>query len=213
MVIMTHPSAPHRVGGLAADRLEPRALRTRTLILDAIRAAATDTPLDDLTVAEVCRRAGVHRVTFYGHWADVRAATADAFAEVIDRLATVENWDVAATTSPADLADRYERALREQLIEIRDRRPVYRALIRSSGFTERLLEVLENRAQLAVDALVRLGADVRGAETGIAAAHLAGGVVAASARWAESDSVDADTAVAEFSAQLPAWWPRRNTGA
>jgi AcrR family transcriptional regulator len=205
---MATPSLPVRGGSAAAGRSEPRALRSRTLILEAVRASVVDTPLDQLSVTEICRRAGVHRVTFYGHWPDVRAATTDAFAEALDGITAVDDGLVAAATSPADLTGRYERALLNQIVEIRDHRQVYRTLAESSVFSARLRDLLLFRADLAVQSLVRVGATVPGAASGMAAAHLAGGVAAASAWWAQSDSDDVQTAHAEFIAQLPGWWPR-----
>lgn len=183
-------------------------MRTREKVLGAVRAALTEVPLDELTVAEICRRAGIHRVTFYGHWSDVRAAADDAFAEELDRLAAVDASFVPAVKDPAELAHRYERQLVAQLVEIRDQRAAWRALLESPSFARRLLERLSDRAQLAVDAFVGLGVAVPGAANGIAATHLAGGIVAASARWAQGDSDDVEAAAADFVDQVPAWWPR-----
>lgn len=201
-------TSPPRTGSAAADRLEPRALRTRALVFDAVRASLDERSLDALTVAELCRRAGVHRVTFYRHWPDVRAAAVDAFTDEIDRLAAIDPSIVAAAPDAAALAGHFEEALVAQLIEIRDHRGAYRTLLESPGFSRVLLDRLAARAAVAVQALVRLGAEVPGAASGIAAAHLAGGVVAASARWAGSDARDVEIAANEFLAQLPGWWPR-----
>ncbi|WP_404311398.1 TetR/AcrR family transcriptional regulator [Agrococcus terreus] len=196
-----------RSGSAAADRQEPRAMRTREKVLGAVRAALTEVPLDELTVAEICRRAGIHRVTFYGHWSDVRAAADDAFAEELDRLAAVDEAFVAAATDPVALASRYEQQLAEQLRGIHEQRAAWSALLESPSFARRVLERLEARVQLAVDAFVALGVPVPGAANGIAAAHLAGGVVAASARWARGGDDDVEAAAAAIVAQVPAWWP------
>lgn len=201
------PTERERAGSAAADRLEPRALRTRTLILQAVRDALTEVPIDDLTVSELSRRAGVHRVTFYGHWPDVQAAASDAFAEVIDRLATIDERDVAIATRPGELASHYQRALVAQLVEIRDHRDVYRTLAASPAFARRLIETLGGRAELAVTSLVRLGVRVPGVESGLATAYIAGGIVAASLEWARTDDDDVEAAAQEINAQLPGWWP------
>jgi AcrR family transcriptional regulator len=208
MVDMTDLAGAARGGSLAAGRAEPRALRSRTLILAAVREAVVDTPVDQLTVTGICRRAGVHRVTFYGHWPDVRAAASDAFAEAMDGMAAVGEGDVATASTPVELAGRYERALLDQLEEIRLHRQVYRTLAESSVFSARLLGLLHSRAELAVRSLMRAGVPVPGADSGIAAAHLAGGVAAASVLWANADSDDVQSALADFVAQLPGWWPR-----
>lgn len=208
MVDMTDLAGAARGGSLAAGRSEPRALRSRTLILAAVREAVVETPVDRLTVTGICRRAGVHRVTFYGHWPDVRAAVTDAFAEAMDGMAAVGEGDVLTAASPVELAGRYERALLSQLEEIRDHREVYRMLAESSVFSARLLGLLQSRAELAVRSLERAGVPVPGADSGIAAAHLAGGVAAASVLWASADSDDVQSALSDFVAQLPGWWPR-----
>ena len=205
---MTDLAGAARGGSLAAGRAEPRALRSRTLILAAVREAVVDTPVDQLTVTGICRRAGVHRVTFYGHWPDVQAAASEAFAEVIDRLAAVDESDVADAATPVDLAVYYERALVAQLTEIRDHRAVYRSLAASPAFARRLLESLADRAGLAVRALAALGVVVPGNDVGLATAHIAGGVVSASLYWASTDDEDVETAARIIYAQLPAWWPR-----
>ena len=57
--------------------------------------------LRGLGVAEVCRRADVHRVTFYGHWISLDAAVADAFAdagEEVVHLGAIEPGEGAAHT-------------------------------------------------------------------------------------------------------------------
>ncbi|CAN5364784.1 hypothetical protein BH09ACT1_BH09ACT1_03100 [soil metagenome] len=202
------PAGLPRAGSAAADRREPRAVRTRTLILQAVRDALAEASIDDLNVSELSRRAGVHRVTFYGHWPDVRSAAADAFADVIDRILTIGEADLAAAVTADDLAPLYERALIAQLVEIRDHRATYRSLFSWSDFSQRLFDSLAERAELAVSALVRLGVAVPGAGSGIAAAHIAGGLVAASARWASSDDADADVTAQEIVGQMPYWWPR-----
>jgi AcrR family transcriptional regulator len=202
------PAGSPRAGSVAADRREPRAVRTRTLILQAVRDALAEASIDDLNVSELSRRAGVHRVTFYGHWPDVRSAASDAFADVMDRILTIGEADVAAAASANDLAPLYEGALLAQLVEIRDHRATYRSLFGWSVFSQRLYDSLAERADLAVDALVRLGIDVPGVDSGIAAAHIAGGLVAASARWANSDDADAEAMAQQILGQMPYWWPR-----
>ena len=176
--------------------------------MQALRDAVAEVPLDDLTVSELCRRAGVHRVTFYGHWPDVQAAASEAFAEVIDRLAAVDESDVAEASTPVELAVYYERALGAQLTEIREHRDVYRSLAASPAFARRLLEALADRAGLAVRALVGLGVVVPNGDVGLATAHIAGGVVSSTLYWASTDDDDVEMAARTIYAQLPAWWPR-----
>lgn len=202
-------SSQPRAGRAAAERAEPRAVRTRTRILAAIRAAVAEKGIDGLTVSDICRRAEIHRVTFYGHWSAMSDALVDAFAERVDALAAVSDDAIAAARTPAQLADVYREALVAQLAELARERDVYRALLRGSGphsFAGVLRDALQRRAQLAVDALRAAGVDVPGAD-GTAAAYLAAGVTGAFTRFADSED-DPRGAAAEIGAQLPLWWPR-----
>ncbi|UCM86654.1 TetR/AcrR family transcriptional regulator [Streptomyces marincola] len=204
-------SSARRGSAEAADRAEPRAVRTRERLTNAFRDALPETSLDQLSVAEICRRAGVHRVTFYGHWPDIRSLAAEVFAQSVDRLARVPQDVISAAAGPADLAAAYERALRGQLREILDQRAAYRALFTSdtdAGFRRRLEAAQRERALAAIRELTRLGVAVPGAAAGYPAGYIAGGVVTAFETWALGDATDVEAAATDIAAQLPHWWPR-----
>ncbi|WP_103529002.1 MULTISPECIES: TetR/AcrR family transcriptional regulator [unclassified Streptomyces] len=207
------PDAPaaRRGSAQAADRAEPRAVRTRERLQRALLDSLAEQPLETLTVAQLCRRAGVHRVTFYGHWPDIRTLAAQVFAESVDRLARVPHEVITTATGSTELAAAYEHALRDQLREILDQRAVYRTLFSSdvdAGFHRRLVAAQRERAQAAIEELTRLGVAAPGADTGYAAAYLAGGTVAGFEAWALSEDTDIEATATALTAQLPHWWPR-----
>ncbi|WP_406729064.1 TetR/AcrR family transcriptional regulator [Streptomyces sp. GD-15H] len=175
------------------------------------RTPIPDTPLEELSVAQLCRRAGVHRVTFYGHWPDIRTLAADVFAQAVDRLAGVPEEATATAATPADLAAAYMIALRHQLRELLCRRATYRALFASdadAGFHRHLTEAMRERAEAAISHLARLGVDVPARSSGYPAAVIAGGVVTAFEVWVIGEETDVDAAATGIAAQLPGWWPR-----
>jgi AcrR family transcriptional regulator len=181
---------------------------TREQLLDAVRAAAFDGLLDDLTASEVARRAGVHRVTFYRHWPDVQKAVIDAFAQEVDRLATVEEAPVEAARTTSELASVYDTALLHSLEEVLAHRSVYRTLFAWPAFAQRMREMLRSRAALMIAAVERTGTPVPGAASGMAAEFVAGASVGVHAAWAASDATDARAAATDVIALMPAWWPR-----
>lgn len=206
-VVMMHDAADsHPSGRAAADRSEPRAARTREAVLSVLHDhLAQGGP--DLSVAELCRRAGIHRVTFYGHWSDIASATADAFAESVDRLAAVPDDVLDAVSSATELASAYRSALAHQLAEILHHRDTYCRLFTDAAFERRLIASLDHRAAAAIVELRRLGVKVPG-HVDTAAAFIAGGVIAAFRVWAMSDGADIEDAADEVYAHLPPWWPR-----
>jgi AcrR family transcriptional regulator len=202
----SHPSST-RAGRDAADRLEPRAVRSRKRLLGAVREALELGPIDGLSVADICRRAGVNRATFYGHWPDARAAAIEALTEVVEAIATVDAAAITATSDLSALARLYETALAGQLARTAQDRALYRQLVDNPLFEQGLRSMLEHRAALAVEAMATAGAPVRGEAT-TAAAYLAGGVAAATLQWIRSDRTDIDAFARSMIDQLPGWWPR-----
>jgi AcrR family transcriptional regulator len=186
---------------------------TRERLLVAVREAAFEGPLDDLTPAEVARRAGAHRVTFYRFWPDIRSATIEAFTAEIDRLVTVRDEDIAGVSETAELARIYDVTLQRSLAEVRDHRPVYRALFAWPAFQTHAQKILRERAQLMITAMRAAGREVRGAESGTAAEFVAGASVAIYAAWAADDDLDVPTRARDIIDQMPAWWPRARASA
>jgi len=177
----------------------------RSAILDALEAAED---LGGLSVAEVCRRARVHRVTFYGHWASLDDAVAETFAELVDDLAAVSAHELTTAVSPQDLARTYHKALELQVAELIRRREIYRGLFLASPvFTAILDGSMRRRAEAAISTLERVGLKVPGASDGTAAAALAGGVTASFSIVVGSEGEDVADAAEQISAQLPRWWP------
>lgn len=62
---------------------DPRIATTRAAIRRALFQIAADLPFTEITVAYVCREAGVARKTFYAHYADVAAVADEAMCEAL----------------------------------------------------------------------------------------------------------------------------------
>lgn len=207
---MSAPAAAPRASRLAAASGEPRALRSRRLLVDALLALLAERPLEEVTVAELCRRAGVNRATFYGHWADQRALASEAFTELVDRLAEVPHEELGSLDDP-HAAQRYHDSLRGQLRYVAEHRTTFRALFGSAadaGFRRSLTTALERRADLAVRLWVDRG--VAPADTpDELGSYVAGGLVAVLGRWAASEDEDVDATARRVEQLLPTWWPRQ----
>ena len=183
---------------------------TRQRLLDAIRAAAVETPLGALTPAGIARRAETHRVTFYRFWPDMQAAIIEAFAAEVDRLVTAQDESVAGVTDVAALAEVYDGIMESSLAEVLARRQIYSTLFEWPAFRTHVHEVLRQRAQTMVDTLGAAGVRVAGAESGTAAVFVAGASLSVFAAWAADDRQDVSARAREIVDQMPAWWPRAN---
>ena len=77
----------------STDDLDPRVVRTREAVLDAVRDLVRSAGLEAVTHQQVAETAGVGRATVYRHWPDRTKLLADALAETAPRTPT-EGGDV-----------------------------------------------------------------------------------------------------------------------
>lgn len=66
-----------------ARSLDPRIVTTRAAIHRALLQIIADVPFPEVTVAFLCREAGIARKTFYAHYPDVEAAAGEAVRDAV----------------------------------------------------------------------------------------------------------------------------------
>lgn len=106
---------------------DPRIARTRGKLHDALRAACAEHPLEQVSVSDIVRRAGLARTTFYLHYSDLNALAVDTCAEVVRE--TVDALHAWTTVPPADPPPDLERLFSV----VRANAPLYRSLLRPGG--------------------------------------------------------------------------------
>jgi AcrR family transcriptional regulator len=85
-----------RIKNGSRDALDPRAQRTRRLLLDGLRALMQEGSYGRITVGDIAAHATVNRATFYLHFSDK-----DALLEEVLREWTRERLDLAAPVPPS----------------------------------------------------------------------------------------------------------------
>ncbi len=73
----------------ATETTDPRILRSRAMLMDALFTLLNRKEFDDISIQEIADEAGLNRATFYLHYADknalLQALTAARFRELIGR--------------------------------------------------------------------------------------------------------------------------------
>jgi len=184
---------------------DPRQARTRAALSDALMRLLASSPLDSISVAALCREAGVHRTTFYGHAAGVEEFAVDFLTRDLDLVTAVES-----PSGPGIDLSRYRTALITLLAHVADERALYRPLLQSrwGGSLRAAIDGrLRERFLIALD--VFRASNVVGVpdQRTEAVAFLTGALVGMIASWAASDDVDAVAAADRVLALMPAWWP------
>jgi AcrR family transcriptional regulator len=89
--------------------IDARQAKTRLALDGALHRLLASTPLDTITVSQLCREAGVHRTTFYAHAPTVYAFAIDEFTRRLDQISSVSV--AAAETDTDEIAERYFESL------------------------------------------------------------------------------------------------------
>ena len=82
MAEATHPGNP-------AENMDPRALRSRQMLMESLLRLLTRKEFDDISIQEIAHEATLNRATFYLHYPDknalLQATTAARFRDLIAR--------------------------------------------------------------------------------------------------------------------------------
>ena len=94
--------------GRRSDSTDPRALRTRNALVQAVLRLLNDHDVADLNVSQIVKEAGVSRQVFYQHFADrdalILAAAADWVLDAYERFAERFKIDQNFEASVVELA-------------------------------------------------------------------------------------------------------------
>ncbi|PFG40685.1 TetR family transcriptional regulator [Georgenia soli] len=115
--------------------MDPRTRRTRAALGRAMAQLVVEAPLAQVSVAGLCRAAGVHRTTFYKHFRTVTELAGAVLGELFDRIDELEAGGDSTVW------------LEGLLAHAAGQRPAYAALIGPDGdptlsraVTDRLIE-------------------------------------------------------------------------
>lgn len=205
-------AAPTRRQGASVNLAEPRAARTHEALTTALFDLLDEHDLTEISISELCRTAGVHRTTFYGHYADIYAFAGDSFASILDDLAELDQvGSEQESQSIAAITASYYDSVHAILAHILEHRRAYRMMFRTrvdAGFRRELHQRLLHHAALAVANWRRFGL-ARDVDPDSAAAFIAGGSVGVLEQWALSDATDIDRGAADIVGTTEAWLESR----
>jgi AcrR family transcriptional regulator len=123
-------------------RVDPRILRTRQLIKDALIDLLQEMELNKITVNRIAERATINRVTFYLHYDDIQ----DMLEKMAQEMAEEVESILKSTTNSRNSADDIGMLKLVTLLEyIAENGRFYKVVLgsrRTPIFTERLLTII-----------------------------------------------------------------------
>jgi AcrR family transcriptional regulator len=114
---------------------DPRALRTRKLLREALMQVVIDKPFRDLTIRDITQSAGINRATFYLHYEDKYALLEDCAIQLFSKIRGAVESEFGLTPdvfSPVPFVDHGNR-MSVVLQHIQDHSGFYKAMFAKDG--------------------------------------------------------------------------------
>jgi AcrR family transcriptional regulator len=175
------PAQPPEHQGLP----DPRVLRSRAALEAALRELVTERDLRQISVADLTKRAGVNRSTFYEHYVDVHDLAVAACTATYDQLvavAPIPHGQLAPDGGPLP------NPMPALFTHVAEHAPLYRALLCDEG-SARMINHLLHRITLAARISRGLPPEPESSDTphDPVSAFLAGAVLGTVIDWLRRD--------------------------
>jgi AcrR family transcriptional regulator len=170
--------------------LDPRAVRTRRALVDAMAQMLEERETGDITVTDLVARAGVSRPSFYQHAGDIPSLVA---AAGVDRLAAIFARSDALTVG-LEGVDLARPTLHNIVADLAEQREFYRRVLRGVGGHDVSARVTDFVAGRLRDRLIAAGPDPRTDDLVVA---IAAGATWLIIRWLDGDSADSPERMSE----------------
>lgn len=179
--------------------VDPRALRTRSRLQEALLALARERPLDEVTIGDIATRAAVNRSSFYQHYPDKETLLADA----LDAQATAAGADLSDMTL-TDVGTDPPAALLRYFRHIAENAAVYRQALGGAGVPGPAAQ-LRHRLQTIIAGTTEafgIGEADTGVPLDVFAAGFAGSLLGVAAAWLRRDPLPAPEVAAGWAWSL-----------
>jgi len=108
-----NPTEPaHLSGKTGSPGIDPRVERTRRAIWDALLSLTLERGFESVSVAQIARRAGINRSTFYAHFPDKQAVVREELARLLRDLRARNETPTPESYARFDPAKPHPNALR-----------------------------------------------------------------------------------------------------
>lgn len=186
---------------------DPRTVRTVEDLRAALRQCVISVPLDELSVSELCRAAGVQRTSFYTHYSSVGELLTAMLVEAVEE--PLEIPDLTGL-SISEVAVEFQKTLISAYgVATRDRE-LFRAAFLSNGSSSlrrALTDMFDRRLRVALAIWISHGV-AAGVDADVAIPFAAGGLTASMEAWVCGEDEDEVRWADSVRDQMPPWWPR-----
>ncbi|MCZ4550806.1 hypothetical protein BH683_019900 [Williamsia sp. 1138] len=186
---------------------DPRTVRTVEGLRAALREILKSVPLDQISVSELCRAAGVQRTSFYTHYPSVGDLLTAMLVEAVE-----DELDAPDMTglSIGEVAVAFQRTLTSAYGVVTRDRGLFQAGFMSNGSSSlrrALTDMFTRRLRVALQVWISHGV-ATDVDADVAVPFAAGGLTGSMEAWVCGDREDEVRWADSVRDQMPPWWPR-----
>jgi AcrR family transcriptional regulator len=140
-----------------AKKVDPRVVRTRQMLRDALVSLIEEKGFDAITVQDIADRAGLNRATFYLHYRDKQELLVKSLRDAIDELVA----DIGASTDEQGqlVFDESQRTIKAAFEHVAQHARFYRVMMSAEGVPSFIAGVRDYMAEITLRWLTALQPD------------------------------------------------------
>ncbi|MCU1405695.1 MAG: hypothetical protein JWQ43_1998 [Glaciihabitans sp.] len=187
--------------------VDSRILQTQSALTKAIFDLASEKPVSEIAVAEVARRAGINRATFYNHYLSPGALLASAVSRELDRVRAADYAQRARAEETTDATTRRTVEAVVALVE-RNRRMFELTLLdREDASVHRsLCQHFEISGRHILENFVRTHPEMGEMELDVIARFVAEGITGSIEWWLQKPNMAPDRLADAIVSAMPQWF-------
>ncbi|MEH7547972.1 MULTISPECIES: TetR/AcrR family transcriptional regulator [Bacillaceae] len=166
------------------QRVDPRILRTRQLIKDALIDLLQEMEINKITVNRIAERATINRVTFYLHYDDIQDMLEKMAQEMAEDIESILKSTTTSQNSTDDIGWLKLVTLLEYIAENAKFYKVVLGSRRTPIFTERLLNIITGTITEGIDSNLLA---TKGIQRDIAIWHGSSALIGTISAWLRKD--------------------------
>ena len=116
-------------------QIDARVIKSKTKLKEALLELMKDRKFEKINVCEICEHAGIHRMTFYNHYADKYALFDEAIQDIKDNIHDRYTKQIHLNSS-ISYTEQVIRLFEVLINELSVYRPIFKSIIGSDDYYE-----------------------------------------------------------------------------
>ena len=126
--------------GYQTTKQDLRVIKTHKYLFEALFSLMKEKPFDAITVTDICKKAMIHRTTFYHHFEDKYHLLRCALTTLQQKFLA----DIPPVSSETEPSAFYALVLDQIIDHLFENQDMYRSILQSNGYEDSIFQIFES---------------------------------------------------------------------